>query len=785
MSASARYASMPDSRPAKPPRNLRLLALLGVFFALSVIAVYVYLAPRWREARLQKADLPSLQREAKAAPNDSRVLFYLGKSLLAVGDVQAAFDALTKAADGNPNDLEVWETAAQAALLLRGPSGAFNILGQFVRNHPENPKARIALAQMYADRKAFRQAYVEAKNATELAPQSAEAWRLYGISALVSERYPEAETALQHALALNPADWQSQNALGDVLNLQNRPKDAAEAYRVALKLAPNEAAPLTALARTLITSAPNPQNRAEAQKLLQKSVSLQSQNPLNHLYLGRVYALNNQWEAARTAFERAITLDPTEKDPYFELSRAKERLGDVSGAAAARRKHDEISQFMEWRQKTLRLIQEKGGDTAEGQRLRLELARAYAAQGRFPQAAEQYSRLLELNPNRGDIRRELAQVQQAAATVPELVAQGDAAMAKDDHDAAIAAYLAAVKKDESNAYALEGVGLAVANKGDLETAVKYLAQATKIDPTRTQAQIALAQMNLKAKIFFEARYRLEIVTKNDPKNAAAWHLLGIIVRQTTHTINEPESLFGRAVTLEPTNPIYLMDYADAQLENHQMAEAEATFRKALQFAPNVPEAEARVGGFLSRQTDPAKRQEGENLLRGALKKLPDDIYAQYALARVLLQRKETKEAIPLLERVIKAPQGVDLVEVWNTLARAYGLTKEKEKARTAAANGARLRQQFDDDTVARERVELNPEQPALRLNYARVLTRREDYAKALREYDVCLRLDPKNAAARSEKAALEKRLTSEGRMPSMRLFNTMLAAREAKHPEVR
>jgi tetratricopeptide (TPR) repeat protein len=176
------------------PRVALLTLALGV---LTVVATYLWVEPRWQERALQAASIETLRAKAAVMPENARVQYYLGKRLLASGDVSGAFDALTRAADKSPGDFAVWKATADAAGALNGSLGAINLLAAFVKNNPDNVVARIAFSQAYIDAGAYRQAYSEAKNATELAPKSAEAWRLRGISAVAAENAPFVTEGLQ------------------------------------------------------------------------------------------------------------------------------------------------------------------------------------------------------------------------------------------------------------------------------------------------------------------------------------------------------------------------------------------------------------------------------------------------------------------------------------------------------------------------------------------------------------------------------------------------------------
>jgi tetratricopeptide (TPR) repeat protein len=752
------------------PRVALLTLALGV---LTVVATYLWVEPRWQERALQAASIETLRAKAAVMPENARVQYYLGKRLLASGDVSGAFDALTRAADKSPGDFAVWKATADAAGALNGSLGAINLLAAFVKNNPDNVVARIAFSQAYIDAGAYRQAYSEAKNATELAPKSAEAWRLRGISAVAAENAPDAENSLRTAIMLAPGDAENHSALGNALALQGKWDAALSPYREAVRLRPDDPLALTSLARTLLSVTTSGANVTEAKTLLERSAALKIDLPVTYLYLGRAYAAEGNWKGARTALEHAVALDPTTEDPYFDLARVYDHFGEKDAAAAARTKHASISQFVVWRNRAL-LTLSRIGDSDEGKRLRWELARGYFAQQRFQQAVEQYRRLVKLYPDRADIQSEAARAEENILSVPQLVSAGDSALAREEHEDATRLYFMALRRDTGNARASEGVGLALARSGKLTEGIRFLVEATRRDPTRTMAQIALAQANVVAGELPEAYRRAEAVTEADPHNAAAWNMRGDIARQL-NDFTAAETALKRAVAMDSGNAAYWMNLGDMQRENNRLNEAEASYRKAAALTPDAAETQSRFGGLLLQlPPNPARRQEAEKRLRAALVANPTDEYAQYNLGKCLLDKGQAKEAIPILEKVVGGAATMDKKEVWYALGRAYRMAGEVAKAAVATKKATQMQTDFDRFSRLKEQIPLTPNDFKARLALGRAFAERGQFAAALREYAIARRLAPEMAAIRIEMETLERRLKAEGRMPDMSLFASIL-----------
>jgi tetratricopeptide (TPR) repeat protein len=213
------------------------------------------------------------------------------------------------------------------------------------------------------------------------------------------------------------------------------------------------------------------------------------------------------------------------------------------------------------------------------------------------------------------------------------------------------------------------------------------------------------------------------------------------------------------------------------VQNNKPAEAEAVYRQALRAAPANPEASARLGMLLvDTGKDAVRQKEAQDLLVQAQAAWPDDAYTLYALGKLYLNRGDGKQAAACLQAAIAHATQVDTAELWYALSRAYRLQKDEVRADQAMRVADRLREEYQGLRLAEEQATQRPHEPGLRLKLARFYAQRGENAKAIDQYQSCLRLDAGNAAARKELAALQNRLSAAGKMPSMIAFHRMVAA---------
>ncbi|MCY3776156.1 MAG: tetratricopeptide repeat protein, partial [Candidatus Aminicenantes bacterium] len=70
------------------------------------------------------------------------------------------------------------------------------------------------------------------------------------------------------------------------------------------------------------------------------------QLPQAYMELSKAYAGKGRWEAAAAAVERAISLDPDEPAPHYQLAQIHKRLGNVGKALEELQRFEAIQQKM-------------------------------------------------------------------------------------------------------------------------------------------------------------------------------------------------------------------------------------------------------------------------------------------------------------------------------------------------------------------------------------------------------------------------------------------------------
>jgi tetratricopeptide (TPR) repeat protein len=364
--------------------------------------------------------------------------------------------------------------------------------------------------------------------------------------------------------------------------------------------------------------------------------------------------------------------------------------------------------------------------------------------------------------------------QRASLLVSLQRAADDFAAAKHNKEA-VRCYLIRLAEEPSAASAQQGLIKALQADGNDEETFLTLDRMVQQNPQFVEAHIILADLFLAAGFHKEARQHLEEAVKQAPNNAKAWHMLGRVAGGSD--LDVAENALQKAVDLAPDNALALLDLAAIQVTKAKSVQAEMNYRQALRLAPKTPVVLAQVSGFLlAAHPDAVHVAEAERLARQALILDPQNGDAHYALGRVALGRHEAGQAVSSLEKAIMYPLTEEEGAAWYTLSRAYILQGDQTRAAAARRKAQQIHAAKFALARAEEEAYIRPQDPALRLKVARLYAQHGVYVKAISQYQGCLTLDPNNVMARNELETLTAHLKASGKLPSMTLFQAMVAA---------
>jgi protein O-GlcNAc transferase len=237
---------------------------------------------------------------------------------------------------------------------------------------------------------------------------------------------------------------------------------------------------------------------------------------------------------------------------------------------------------------------------------------------------------------------------------------------------------------------------------------------------RSEQTLADAMARHRAGRLVDAERLYRLVCDADPKNARAFHLLGVVSHQLGRS--EAASLVGRAVTLDP-------DFAEAHNDrgvilaaNGLFADALPCFERAVALNPGYAEARNNLGrGFRSL----GRLDEAVVQFELVLKSTPGSPVAHFNLASVFELAGETRKAEKHYRSAISLrPNFVD------AHIHLASLLQDTDRLLEALAHAERAVTLRPDSAGAHNNLG----------NILRTLGRRDD---AIAQYETALRIDPK------------------------------------------
>ena len=236
---------------------------------------------------------------------------------------------------------------------------------------------------------------------------------------------------------------------------------------------------------------------------------------------------------------------------------------------------------------------------------------------------------------------------------------------------------------------------------------------------RSEQTLAAAMAHHRAGRLIDAERLYRLVCDTDPKNARAFHLLGVVA----HQLERPDAalLVGRAVALNP-------DFAEAHNDrgvilaaNGLFADALSCFERAVTLNPGYNEARNNLGRGLRSL---GRLDEAVAQFELVLKSTPDSPVAHFNLAAVLELIGRQSDAEKHYRRAISLRS--DFVDAHIHLA---SLLQDMDRLPEALAHAERA-------------VALRPDSAGARNNLGNIMRTLGRRTEAIAQYETALRIDP-------------------------------------------
>jgi tetratricopeptide (TPR) repeat protein len=184
-----------------------------------------------------------------------------------------------------------------------------------VKMHPENPRMRLNLGNVYLERKRVDEALDQLKQAVMLAPDVANFRNSLALAYKDKGWYDRSVEEFQQALKLDPQSLSAYINLTAVYRMKKETARAIEAASKAVELSPASALAHTNLALAYIDAG----ELAEAEKHLSLAIEVDPACAEAHNAMGILFARKNQYDPAKEQWSEALRIRP-------DLAEARENL---------------------------------------------------------------------------------------------------------------------------------------------------------------------------------------------------------------------------------------------------------------------------------------------------------------------------------------------------------------------------------------------------------------------------------------------------------------------------
>ena len=453
--------------------------------------------------------------------------------------------------EGSPSSTLAELRLAQIAYLEKRAAEAYAAVDRVLAREPKNAWALRVKAQWLLSEGKIKDALGPATTAVAADPESAPAHHLLGTIQAFSRDVEGATKSFGEVLRLNPRAAAAQVQLSRLTLARGDAASAVQFAQQAVTNAPGNPLARLSLARGLLAQGQTARAETEVSALLKEYPNAAPVNALN----GALKATKKDFGASRTAYERALTLDPNSIEALNGLTivdmatrnNASARTR-VEAQLAARPDHPDIlalaarvyfvaKDFASAEKVLLHLIDVDRANLA-GYSM---LGQVYLVQRKVDAAKTEFEKRIKLNPN--DVTAHLV-----VAMILE--SQRDVAAAKKKYDEVLAINSRSVIAANNLAYL-------------------YADSGENLDRALDLAQTAVKQA---------------------PDNAAVQDTLGWVYYQK----QVPElavRAFEQSVAKEPDNPMFHYHLGLAHIRNGNLVRGRRSFEAALKLKPDYADAQ--------------------------------------------------------------------------------------------------------------------------------------------------------------------------------------------------
>jgi superkiller protein 3 len=419
-------------------------------------------------------------------------------------------------------------------------------------------KAHYQKALEYGDKGVWAAAILELNRAQQAEPRNPEILTELGVAHGERHEWKEALEALRRAVALAPKSIRARYALALTLDRSEPGKGAGiPEYRKAIKLDPQHVDSLINLGIDLAD-----QNPVEAQPLFERAIQIAPGSANAHLNLALLLNREAQGDASASEFRQAIRLNP-------DLLEARRQMAAL---LMSQQQWDEVIE-------QCREILKREPDDAS---TRYTLGQALVRSQNTDEGKKELEQAQAL-------RKKRQEVQESQELQRDGVRELRAGKASD----AAKAFRSAVQLDSSSANHMY-LGLALAASGDMKAGMHELATALELDPANARAHLNMGSVYLQAGQEYLAKSEFEKALQIDPWFPEAHNNMGLVLSRNNQA-EEAEKHFRLASDLDPQYLEAVFNLGLSLRVLNRLDEALRVFRGAAELAPENAQVQYALG----------------------------------------------------------------------------------------------------------------------------------------------------------------------------------------------
>jgi cellulose synthase operon protein C len=356
----------------------------------------------------------------------------------------------------------------------------------------------------------------------------------------------------------------------------------------------------------------------QAEGSLKQAIAADPKTINAQLALGGFYQAHHDFPAAEAQFHQAIDVDPEDPAPRAALVRVLMQEG----------KKDEIESFLLKTKKDL-------PKNSDGYRM---LGDFYYATGDLDKAVAEYASLYHDHSSDVLVKKNYVELlilknsleeadklnneilKSAPADVDALVYKGQLELRRKNTGAAIDALQQALHNDSGNAIAHYQLGLAFDQQHDSTRAESEWREAVRLRPDLTDAQRALASLELFRGDFTALAVIAQQIVKDQP-DAPDGYLLRCVAEIGQQKYNDAQQDALQAMQKAPQSSAPYVQMGNIHGAQKQYAEAEKAYQQALEKDPSSSEA---LGGLMNSYVAEKQYDKAIAAARAQIARSPDN-----------------------------------------------------------------------------------------------------------------------------------------------------------------